>query len=199
MECPKRKRIAGPGEGEHARTWADVVVRGDSLQTEVERACEGRKDDTEGSQIEQLTCDDVPLGEDQQRWRGSIVTCVDAQGEEESRGVDTTVETVRDSPMVDNSKPGGNAEGGERGWRGRKEKGMKESVGGTRDTNRIKEGTGRTHELWSEDRDIEVVAESPEDDGNNPKRQKKLQLEGPNEKPPDRARSRSQSILSGVC
>jgi hypothetical protein len=60
---------------------------------------------------------------------------------------------------------------GEWGRRERNGKGMKERTG-LRSNAKAKGGTGNTHELGSEDKDIEHQVANTEDGGTNPKRQK---------------------------
>jgi hypothetical protein len=53
------------------------------------------------------------------------------------------------------------------------------------------------HELWSEDKDIELQVMNTEDGGTKPKRQKTLRVGGTSDKTPNRTRSKSRTILSG--
>jgi hypothetical protein len=114
--------------------------------------------------------------------------------------MDTSADTTRGSMMVVDSSqanPRDEKLEGEWGRRERNEKGMKESRSGVRSNAKAKGGTVNTHELWSEDKDIELQVENTEDGGTNPKRQKNLRTEGMSDKTPNRTRSKSRTILSG--
>jgi hypothetical protein len=107
-ECPKRKRLAGQGVGERRRTWADVVTGGEPLKAQMELVSEGRKDDTEESQMEQMThAEGLPDAKQQRQGDGGVISSnkqtEEKQETKESVEMDTFADTTRDSMMVDDS------------------------------------------------------------------------------------------------
>jgi hypothetical protein len=76
------------------------------------------------------------------------------------------------------------------------EKDMKECTRRIRDSSRNKDGNERKSDvMWSEDGDMEIGNDIEGGNAYSPKRQK-MRTERPGEKPPERTRSRTRTLLS---
>jgi hypothetical protein len=130
----------------------------------MEQVSEGRKDDTGEFQMEQMTPveglpDAKQLREEDGGVNSSNKQTEEKQEAKESVERDTLADTTRDSMMVDGTSqanPRDEEVEGKWGQRERNGRGMKESRSGVRSNAKAKGGTGNTHELWSEDKDIEL-------------------------------------------